>query len=274
MYACRLDDIWRAAMLLEKGADPDFKDEDGKTALNYIPDHNVINERGNLELHDENVRQYQNAIATYNDTIVAEDAVPKDRIRGTELFKFEDKCEVNYRGRGIWLPAKIARVRMGANAGTFDVEFEAIDSVDIQPSKYPPRFRPEWIDRQVEYEKVEARNIAWDKWVAQNVQETKDIADAEKRQMADEARQMRLDEEERIRKKAEWDALPEEEKEKILRKRAKDAAKEKAERREAAIARGEDPDALEAAALKKEKSRQTAENRAAKSKKAQASAKR
>ena len=264
MYACRLDDIWRASLLVEHGADPNIVDQDGNNALKYIPDHNVINERGNLELHDENVKQYINCLETYADTIDFEDGVTKENIRGTEGYKFDDKCEVNFKGRGKWYPAKILRVRMGANVGTFDVEYLGVATLGVASSKYPPRHRPEWLDRQNVYEIREAREIAWDKWVNQNIDELKTLKNAEIQQQKDEERQMRLDEEERIRKLAEWEALPEEEKEKILRRKAKEAAKEKEALRAAAIERGEDPDAMEEAMKKKELSRKAAENRAAK----------
>ena len=86
------------------------------------------------------------------------------------------------------------------------------------------------------------------------------------KQKADLERQERQAEEERKREQAAWEAMTDEEREVVLRRRAKEAAKARAQAREEAIARGEDPDAYDAALKKKELSRQTAENRAKKKK--------
>ena len=261
MFAANLDDIKRMIYLLENGADPTLKDIHSKTALQHIPDHNVINERGNIELHDENVREYVTALNTYTEKIEFEAGVDMMNIRGAIKFKEGEDVEVNYKGRGKWHRGKIARVCLGAAKGTFDIAFD-VPQLGVKPSLHPPRARPEWMDRQVVYEKTEKHNIAWDAWVKRVYDETAEIAKQEARQILDEARQLQMEAEENARKEAEWNALTDEEREVILRRRAKEAAKAKQQAREEAIARGEDPDALEEAAKKKELSRKAAANRA------------
>jgi len=266
MFAARLDDIRRMQYLLEHGADPNIRDSDGKLALNHIPDHNIINERGNIEYHDENVKDYLHILDTYSEMIEYDAGAEMENIRGTDRWRQGDPVEVNYKGRGKWYKGKIARVCLGAAKGTFDVSIDEPIQKGIIPSLNPPRHRPEWLDRQLENEAKEAREIAWDKWVNQVVEETEEIRKQEIQQKADLERQERLEEEENKRKQAAWEAMTDEEREIILRRRAKDAAKARAQAREEAIARGEDPDALEEAEKKKEKSRQAAQNRAKKKK--------
>ena len=107
------------------------------------------------------------------------------------------------------------------NQKLFEDALRAHMSVETVESKYPARYRPNWIDRQVQEEEDEAFRIAEDKYITQVLEEEAEMKKQEDLERSREAAEIaRIAEEERKKQEA-FDALPEEEKRKILKKQAK-----------------------------------------------------